>query len=380
MHPVLLTILLDAFFVSAAAVAAVYLWNNARAIHFAGAVVSVRLLAAGLAVWSAFYLADLALQIAGSIFLSEAEFAIWADFFQHRLRLATDAIAVFLLLIGFVTLLHRLGSLLTRLRDSTHALEHELTSRETLEAELKSEAEMERAFRQSKSEFLLGLSHELRTPLNGILGLASLLSNTELDRDQRKLLSTLEQSAQSMLGRVSDVLDLSLLENHRVELRSTTFRPGELARSAAALFEPMAQDKAIDLTVTCSPASMRTMIGDPARIKQILTHLLSNALKYTPAGSVRLEADSQPVDSDHSRLVFRVADTGVGMTPEALEEISTVRTLRTGADAGVGLSICRRLADLMNGTLHFDSQLDGGTTVRVELQVQNEPDDADGII
>jgi signal transduction histidine kinase len=380
MHSVLLTILLDGFFVTAAAVAAVHLLTHAGAIRFAGAVLSVRLLVAGLVLWSSYYLADLLLLILGPLFLEEARLHAWSDVFQHNVRGAMDAVAVFLLLVGFVTLLDRLGRLLTRMQGSAEALEHELTSRETLEAELKSEAEIERAYRQSKSEFLLGLSHQLRTPLNGILGLASLLSNTELDREQRKLLLTLEQSAQSMLGRVSDVLDLSLLENHRVELRSNAFRPCDLARSAAALFEPMAQDKAIALSVSCSPASERTVIGDPARIKQILTHLLSNALKFTPAGTIRLDADLQPLDSEHCRLVFTVADTGIGMSPEILEEVAAARTLRTGADAGVGLSICWRLAGLMDGQLHFDSQPDRGTKVRAELVVQNEPVEADEIV
>ena len=375
MHSALPTILLDAFFVTAAVVAAVYLWSHAKAIRFAGAMVSVRLLSAGLLVWSSFYLADFVLLLMGPLFLDEASLASWAGFFQHRLRWGTDAVAVLLLVTGFVTLLHRLGMLLTRLQNSTDALELELTSRATLEAELKSEAETERAVRQAKSEFVLGLSHELRTPLNGILGLASLLSNTDLGKEQRKLLTTLEQSAQAMLGRVSDVLDLSLLENHRVQLRSAAFRPADLARSAAALFEPMAQDKTLDIEVSCSDTAMRTVIGDPGRIKQVLTHLLSNAVKYTPAGSVRVEADSRPLDSEHSRLVFTVRDTGIGMTAETLERIAAARTVRSGAEAGVGLSICWRLAELMDGQLHFDSTPDLGTTARVELQVQNEPDE-----
>ena len=373
MPSILLSSLVDVLFVAAAVVAAAFLWTHARAIRFAGAVVSIQLLSAGLIVWASYYFFDIILILFGPLFLSEARLLAWMGLFESRVRWITDLTAVLLLLAGFVSMLNRLGALLTALQSSTDALQLELTSRDTLEAELKSEAEAERAFRQAKSEFVLGLSHELRTPLNGILGLASLLANTELDKDQRKLLTTLEQSAQTMLGRVSDVLDLSLLENGRVELRSLSFQPADLTRTVAALFEPLAQERGLDFVVQASDAAAQPVIGDPGRVKQILTQLLSNAFKFTPAGRVGLEVDVVPVDQEHARLVFTISDTGIGIPADRLKDVSAARALKTGADAGIGLSICWRLTTLMQGSLTFDSAPDQGTRVRAEILAQPDP-------
>ncbi|MEA1940966.1 MAG: HAMP domain-containing sensor histidine kinase [Pseudomonadota bacterium] len=379
MHAAVLNIFLDLLFVTAGAVAAGYLWTHARAIQFAGAVLAVQLLSVGIVSWSAYYFADLVLMAAGPALLEPAAYRAWMEVFQDEVRMVWDSIAVSLMLVGFVMLLRRLGTVLRRLQTSTDALQLELVSRDTLEAELKTEAETERSQRQSKSEFLLGLSHELQTPLNGILGLASLLSNTEVDAEQRRLLATLEQSAQAMLNRVSDVLDLSLLENHRVELRSAAFEPCELIRSSVALFEPLAAERGLTLTARCEASARQPVIGDPGRVKQILTHLVSNAVKFTPDGSVTVDGRVEPIDSDHARLTFTVTDTGEGMAPEALEAAGQARDLRTGAGSGVGLSICWRLVHLMEGELEFDSTPGRGTVATARLVLQIDPT-ADGAL
>lgn len=376
MQSVVLTIFLDLLFVAAGAVAAGYLWTHARAIQFAGAVRAVQLLSAGIVLWASYYLADLLLVLVGPPLLAPATFRAWTEVFQHEVRLVSDSVAVTLMLIGFVILIRRLGNLLMRLRSSTDALQMELTSRDTVEAELKTEAETERSQRQSKSEFLLGLSHELQTPLNGILGLASLLSNTDMDAGQRRLLTTLEQSAQAMLNRVTDVLDLSLLENDRVELRSAAFEPCELIRTVAALFEPLAAERELALSAGCEASARQRLIGDPGRVKQILTHLVSNALKYTPEGSVVVDGRVEPVDADHARLTFIVTDTGEGMEPDVLAAASRARDLRTGAGSGIGLSICWRLVRLMDGELEFDSAPGRGTVATARLVLQIDPPDA----
>jgi signal transduction histidine kinase len=377
MHSVLLTSLLDILFVAAAIVAIVYLWRNANAFRVAGAMRGIQLLTVGIAIWALYHFIDVAIMLGGPFVVPQPRVSEISGVFQERIRWFTDAAATAFLLTGFVALVQRLASFLTSLRSSTDALAHELTSRDTLEAELKTEARAEREYRRSKSEFLLGLSHELRTPLNGILGLASLLSNTDLDRDQRKLLGTLEQSAQTMLGRISDVLDLSLLENNRVELRSQPFQPSDIAQGVLALFEPLARAKGVSLSCDCSADDGIKVIGDPARIKQILTHLVSNALKFTSHGSVVIRSAFDPIDSEHVRITFSVTDTGIGMSPDLLAQVREGPALRTGTEAGVGLSICWRLARLMDGRLEFDSAPDQGTTVSVGLVVQTEPTDTD---
>jgi len=375
MPSVLLTIFVDLLFVTAGAVAAGYLWTHARAIQFAGAVWAVQLLSAGIVLWASYYLIDLLFVLGGPLVLEPAALRAWTAVLQHEVRIVSDALAVTLMLVGFVILIRRLGNLLMRMRSSTDALQTELITRDTLEAELKTEAESERSRRQSKSEFLLGLSHELQTPLNGILGLASLLSNTEMDASQRRLLTTLEQSAQAMLNRVSDVLDLSLLENDRVELRSTAFDPCELIRTAVALFEPLAAERGLSLSPGCDASARQRLIGDPGRVKQILTHLVSNAVKFTPEGSVVVDGRVEPIDADHARLTFTVTDTGEGMEPDVLEAAGRARDLRTGAGSGVGLSICWRLVRLMDGELEFDSVPGRGTVATARLVLQIDPPD-----
>jgi signal transduction histidine kinase len=371
MQAAVLNIFLDLLFVTAGAVAAGHLWAHARAIQFAGAVRAVQILSVGIVSWASYYFADIVLVIAGPALLDPATYRAWKGVFQQEVRLVWDSVTVSLMLVGFVMLLRRLGTVLRRLQTSADALQLELVSRDTLEAELKTEAERSR--RQSKSEFLLGLSHELRTPLNGILGMASLLSNTEMNAEQRRLLSTLEQSAQAMLNRVSDVLDLSLLENDRVELRSTAFEPCELIRSSVALFEPLAAERGLTLTAGCEASARQPVIGDPGRVKQILTHLVSNAVKYTPDGSVTVDGRVEPLDSDHARLTFTVTDTGEGMAPDVLEAAGQARDLRTGPGSGVGLSICWRLVRLMDGELEFDSTPGRGTVATARLVLQIDP-------
>jgi len=375
MPSAVLNIFLDLLFVTAGAVAAGYLWTHARAIQFAGAVFAVQVLSVGIVSWAAYYLADLVLVVGGPLALEPATYRAWTEVFQDEVRLVWDSVTVSMMLVGFVALLRKLGTVLRRLQTSTDALQLELVSRDTLEAELKTEAKAERSRRQSKSEFVLGLSHELQTPLNGILGLASLLSNTEMNSEQRRLLNTLEQSAQAMLNRVRDVLDLSLLENHRVELRSAAFEPCELIRTTVALFEPLAAERGLTLSAGCDDSARQHLIGDPVRVKQILTHLVSNALKYTPEGSVTVDGTVEHLDADHARLTFTVTDTGEGMEPDVLEAAGRARDLRTGAGSGIGLSICWRLVRLMDGELEFDSVPGKGTVVRACLVLQIDPPD-----
>lgn len=373
MHSVLLTSLLDILFAAAPIAAVVILWQNARVFRFAGAELARRLLTIGLLVWAAYHIIDVIVLLGAPFVLDPAGAEAWTFVIQNRLRWFTDAGATAFLLAGFLLLMQRISLFLQGVENSSEALAHELTSRDTVEAELKSEAETERDFRKAKSEFLLGLSHELRTPLNGILGLASLLSNTELNRDQRKLLATLERSAQNMLSRVSDVFDLSLLENNRVELRSVLFDPQGIAKTAVALFEPLASEKGLDFHLECGPGAEQNVIGDPIRVKQIVSHLLSNAIKFTPSGSVTLRVSAEPIDSDHVRVIYEVRDTGIGMDASLLAQANRGPSLQSGAHNGIGLSICWRLAWLKDGGLAFESVPDKGTTARASLRLQTEP-------
>ncbi|WP_203291042.1 sensor histidine kinase [Maricaulis parjimensis] len=368
---------MDVGLATAAAIAIWFLWQNARVIRTAGAELSLPLMTGGLVLWGLYYGFQFIVIIFGPFVFGLAQAELIANNFEGAARWITNLVATGLFLAGLLLLLRGVNRLLQRVQESADALETEISHRDTEAEELKSEAAHERDFRKAKSEFLMGLSHELRTPLNGVIGLASLLSNTNLENDQRKLLTTLEHSAQAMLSRVSDVFDLSLLETERVELRSALFVPQDVSRAAVGLFEPLAAEKGLTLTCDCEDMSDQAVIGDPVRVRQVLSHLLSNAIKFTPSGSIAVKVSSKSIDADHVAVSFSVSDTGVGMSDSVLEQANKGPVMQSGAQSGIGLSICWRLAWLMDGGLSFQSEADKGTTATATLRFQVEPAPAD---
>ncbi len=374
MRSVLLTSLMDITIVAASVIAIVVLWRHAPAIRTAKAQAALPLLTGGLACWASYYAVQLGIFVIAPFMIGLPNAEILAQDFENALRWLTNLLATGLLLAGFLVLIRGVGRLLEQYQETADAFETAISSRNDEAEEFRNEAEHERDFRRAKSEFMMGLSHELRTPLNGVIGLASLLSNTGLDKDQRKLLTTLEQSAQAMLNRVSDVFDLSLLETDRVDLRSTLFHPADVSRAAAGLFEPLAREKGLTLSCDVTALDTRAVIGDPVRVRQILTHLLSNSVKFTPSGEIRVKAESAPVDADHVEIRFTIQDSGIGMTPSVLEQANKGPVMQSGSQSGIGLSICWRLARLMGGHLAFESELDRGTTAMATLRFQLEPE------
>ncbi|OLF75393.1 hypothetical protein AWH62_06115 [Maricaulis sp. W15] len=377
MHSILLTVLLDIVFAAAPLAAIVYMYRYRQTLIDAEAIRPVRVLSTGLGIWVFYHSLDAIVLLFGPFFVSDAGVPALTGFIQNRLRWFTDLLATAFLAIGFIWLFRRMIEILSGLQNSQQALEHELDSRSVVEAELKARASSERANSRSRSEFMLGLSHELRTPINGILGLSGLLANTGLDPSQRKLLTTIERSAQAMLARVTDVLDLARLENDRIELRSVAFRPDEMARTVMGLFEPLAGEKGIELKLETGDGADLPVVGDPVRVRQILNNLMSNALKFTPAGSVSLSVRHHPAGGGKCRIEYIVADTGVGMDEALLARLSGRSGTEAGGDFGLGLSICRRLAGLMDGDMSIESRPGAGTRVTVRIRVQDEPADVD---
>lgn len=365
----------DVFFIAATATVIYVLITQGKAIAFAGAQTYLRILMAGIIVWSSIYVADLIIMLVGPIFVSRMAAMEAMTFLHQNARWVIDAAAIGLLVAGFVGLVRHFNRLLETMQVNSEALQIELDTQTTLHDELKDKARSERMTSRSKSEFLLGLSHELRTPLNGIIGLTGLLANTELEDDQRKLLTTLEQSAQAMLTRVNDVLDLSKLESGQVQLRSVPFRPADLVQAVEALFAPLASKKGLAFSAHASELARRTVIGDHMLIKQIICNLVSNAIKYTPTGSIRIVADVRETDSERVWLQFSVIDTGVGMDAERVARVSKPSQSmdETDGELGLGLSIAWRLAELMDGDISVESEPDKGAAFTVRLQVQNEP-------
>jgi signal transduction histidine kinase/CheY-like chemotaxis protein len=219
------------------------------------------------------------------------------------------------------------------------------------------------AANQAKSAFLAMMSHELRTPLNGVLGMAHALAASPLDQRQHSYVEVIESSGQSLLAILNDILDLSKIEAGRLEIEAITYRLTDLLDSIVALWSGPAAEKGLVLAVEF--ADIPTWVeGDPTRLRQILTNLLSNALKFTEQGEIRLSV--RYAADQHLR--FEVADTGPGMSPEVLAKLfrdfsqGDASTGRRFGGTGLGLSISRRLCRMMGGDLEAQSVEGAGST------------------
>ncbi|HEY0328019.1 MAG TPA: ATP-binding protein [Rhodopseudomonas sp.] len=238
------------------------------------------------------------------------------------------------------------------------------------------EVEIERAneVSRAKTDFLATMSHEIRTPLNGILGMAQLLDDSPLSAQQRQWLDAVAQSGSLLLSILNDILDLSKIEAGRMELESIAFSPEELLRTIAAAMTPQAAGKGLAF-LTDYPALPQRLIGDPAKISQVLLNLVGNAVKFTHSGEVVLSVNWQPdlARPDRGRMEFRVTDTGIGIARQAVRHVfdpfsqSDSSITRRFGGSGLGLAICKRIIDAMGGTIAVESTLGCGSVFTVVL-------------
>ncbi|SDM16792.1 Signal transduction histidine kinase [Maricaulis salignorans] len=361
----------DVFVILVLALTLFVMARNLRAISFAGISRELGLIAVGMAIWGGYHLLHLVFLMAGPVLVGEGQSVQIGTVLETWVRWACETVATILFLLGVVQLTWRFGRLMESLEQSTSALEHEHHVRTTLENELKTAVESQRESSQHESEFLLGLSHELRTPLNGIIGLGSLLGNTELDPAQRKLLATMEQSAQTMLARVGVVIDLSRLRSDQVEVRNLVFSPAELVKSIEALFAPSARDKGLVFATEISAAATKQVIGDSRLTRQLLSTLASLVIKYSPPGTIRGLIDVEEEGEGLAWVKFTAVAGELHFPPEVIERVRAEFGSMRG-DGGIGLAICWRLATLMDGTLEIDSQADTGTVITVCLPMRRE--------
>ncbi|MFZ4287561.1 PAS domain-containing protein [Variovorax sp. HJSM1_2] len=276
--------------------------------------------------------------------------------------------------------IHRDGHIVHTLFSGTPALDAsgKVLSVDGILIDLTERFEMEQALRdakdaaeraaESKSTFLANMSHEIRTPLNAVIGFSELLLGTGLDEQQRRYLTTVRNSARSLLGLLNDILDTAKLERNALELEQLDYSLKELCLSVVESFELVANKKKLSLSLEYASDLSDYMLGDALRMRQIITNLLSNAVKFTEKGTVKLVVERQD-----GQLHLAVHDTGIGIAPERLDSIfdpfaqADASTTRRFGGTGLGTTISRQLVTLMKGRLWAESRLGQGSSFHVLL-------------
>ena len=226
---------------------------------------------------------------------------------------------------------------------------------------------------RAKSKFLATMSHEIRTPLNGVLGMASLLGSTDLEASQRSMVDLIEESGKSLLQILNDVLDIANIESGRFEIEDSEYDPAAVLEMISSPFRLKAQEKQLGFHVEIDPETRQHLPGDPTRIRQILSNLISNAVKFTDRGEVRLRCLMAENADGAAEVRYEVCDTGIGIEAELQPHIFTpfvqaepLMTRKIGG-TGLGLAISKKLAELMKGDIELESEPGAGSVFRLCL-------------
>jgi two-component system, sensor histidine kinase and response regulator len=292
---------------------------------------------------------------------------------------------VFVLLVLFTGLILKLNR---RIKASHLYLTLEIEQVKKLDEELKQAKDMAIAATRAKSEFLANMSHEIRTPMNGIIAATDLALSEKLTPTVEEYLHIVQNSSYALLGIINDILDFSKIEAGQMELKERQFRLDEIFDRVMDVFIHQAGEKGIELLVDIDKDAPRLLLGDSLRLQQIITNLISNSIKFTPAGgSILISAQQRAIagldeKSDQVELVFSVKDTGAGIEPDYLPLLFEPFTqgdsssTRKAEGTGLGLSICKKFVTMMQGDIWVESTLGKGSTFYFSVRFRKAAGDA----